>query len=743
MLFRRLPNALSAPRGGEGGDPPRSGGEGEVGVGRCSRIPHLTPTLSAPRGGEGVWRRDHALVIGILWVLSALIAASYLLLPPPSLDRSRSLSGLVLARDGSILRGFLSADGKWRLPVRPEEVDPLYRRMLVSAEDRRFEQHPGVDPLAALRALTQLVANGRIVSGASTLTMQTVRLLERRPRTLPAKLAEMAEALGLERHLAKDDILGLYLTLAPFGGNLEGVRAASLAYFGKEPRHLSAAEAALLAALPRSPERLRPDRHPASARAARDTVLLRMHTSGIISEREMAEAQAEPVPRRRLDLPFHAPHLARQLRDAEPAVPVQRTTIDPSLQRRVEDLLRREAAGLDPRATLSALVIDNRSREVLAYVGNADFTSAARHGTLDLARAVRSPGSALKPFIYAMAFDRLIIHPQTVLDDRPRHFGDYAPADFDGRFQGEVSAAQALQYSLNVPAVAVLDRLGPGRFTSALAAAGIRLQLPAREPEPGLAVALGGVGLSLYDLATLYVGLADRGEVAPLRTRPDDPVSTHPVALVGPAAAWYVNDILINAPPPPGMLPAEVRQTRRLAVKTGTSYGYRDAWAVGYDAQVTIAVWAGRPDGTPMPGRSGRTTAAPVLFKIADLRGPAPAVPVAEPPPGVLRVSRRELPPALRRLDPSPHEAGRGRDAGGPKILYPPDGATVAWDGTELPLEASGGSLPLRWLVDGRPLPPAPSRHPVYWQPHDPGFARLTVIDAGGRSARATVRLAP
>jgi penicillin-binding protein 1C len=237
--------------------------------------------------------------------------------------------------------------------------------------------------------------------------------------------------------------------------------------------------------------------------------------------------------------------------------------------------------------------------------------------------------------------------------------------------------------------------------------------------------------------------LANRGEVAPLRTRLDEPPSAQPAALIGPAAAWYVNDILVNAPPPPGMLPAEVRRARQLAVKTGTSYGYRDAWAVGYDPQVTIAVWAGRPDGTPMPGRSGRTTAAPVLFKIADLLGPARPEPTPEPPPGVLRVSRRDLPLALRRLDPSPHETGAGRDAGGPKILYPPDGAMVAWDGAELPLEAAGGSGPLRWLVDGRPLPPAAPRRALYWQPQGAGFVRLTVIDDKGRSARATVRLAP
>jgi penicillin-binding protein 1C len=493
-------------------------------------------------------------------------------------------------------------------------------------------------------------------------------------------------------------------------------------------------------ALPRAPERLRPDRHPEAARLARDAILQRMRARGVISDELLAEARAEPVPGRRQALPFHAPHLARALRMADPFVPVQRTTIDPMLQRRVEALLAREAAALDPQATLAALVVDNRAREVVAYVGNADFSAVPRHGTIDMASAVRSPGSALKPFIYAMAFDRLIIHPQTVLDDRPRQFGDYAPSDFDGRFQGEVSAAEALQYSLNVPAVAVVDHLGPSRFTGALAAAGIALHLPSQDREPGLAIALGGAGISLWDLATLYAALGRGGEIAALRSRADDPPARG-TAIFGPAAAWYVSDILATAPPPPGMLPAEVGRGRHLAFKTGTSYGFRDAWAVGYDARVTIAVWAGRPDGTPLPGRSGRVTAAPVMFKIADLFGPPPPGIASEPPPGVLRVSHQELPPALRRLDPAPLEAARGRDAGGPKILYPPDGAVVAWDGTALPLEAAGGKAPLRWLVDGRPLMPAEPRRPLYWQPAEIGFVRLTVIDSKGHSARATVRL--
>jgi penicillin-binding protein 1C len=693
------------------------------------------------RSTEGASRRTLRRFWCVAAALMAIVVFGYFLLPPLNLDRSERLSTLVLARDGSILRGFLSTDGKWRLPTEPGGVDPLYRKMLIATEDRRFESHLGVDPLAVLRAAGQWIAHGHVVSGASTLTMQAVRLLERRPRTLLSKIEESGEALALEHRISKDDILGLYLTLAPFGGNLEGVRAASLAYFGKEPAHLTAAEAALLVAIPRSPERLRPDRHPLAARLARDAVLQRMGSEGVISAQAYVEAAAEPVPHTRLALPFHALHLAKELRDDSPHSAVLRTTIDPLLQRQVETLLKNEAGALDPQATLAAIVVDNRERRITAYVGNADYLSGTRHGTIDMARAVRSPGSALKPFIYAMAFDRLIIHPETLLQDEARHFGDYTPGDFDGQFRGEVSARQALQYSLNVPAVEVLDRLGPARFTAALAAAGVTLKLPQFTPEPGLAVALGGDGISLCDLATLYVALSHDGTVAPLQTRPDQP-SGKETSIFGPVAAWYVDDILRNAPPPPGILPATVRRARQLAFKTGTSYGFRDAWAVGYDNEVTIAVWVGRPDGTPMPGISGITTAAPVLFKIADLLGPAAASEAPKPPPGALLVARRDLPPRLQRLDPGPAERA-GREAGGPKILYPPDGSTVEWHGESVPLEASGGRTPLRWLADGKPLPPGEPRRELFWSPDGVGFTRLTVIDATGRSAHATVRLEP
>jgi len=278
-----------------------------------------------------------------------------------------------------------------------------------------------------------------------------------------------------------------------------------------------------------------------------------------------------------------------------------------------------------------------------------------------------------------------------------------------------------------------------------LAAAGVGLRLPEPAAEPGLAVALGGAGITLADLVTLYTALSNGGEVAPLRYRPDDPTTPHMAppgtAIFGPLAAWYVNDILAEAPPPPGVLPAETRRGRQLAFKTGTSYGYRDFWAVGYDSEVTIGVWVGRPDGTPMPGRSGRLTAAPVLFKIADLLGSPASKTDAPPPAGALLVGRHGLPPRLQRLDPD-QPARAESSASTPMIVYPLDGAQLEWRGEEVPLEAIGGKRPFRWLIDGIPLPPGLPRRPIYWQPEGIGFSQLTVIDADGRSARSTVRLA-
>ncbi|MGE0725618.1 MAG: penicillin-binding protein 1C, partial [Alphaproteobacteria bacterium] len=674
-------------------------------------------------------RRRGLLAAAAGFLLAAATLAAADRLAPPPLDRHAAVSTVVTDRDGGPLHVFLAADDRWRLPVSAGEVDPLLLRMLRAYEDRRFDWHPGVDPLAIARALGQWIAAGRVVSGGSTLTMQTARLLEPRPRTLPAKLAEAARALQLERRLDKREILSIYLTLAPYGGNIEGVRAASLAYFGKEPAALRPAEAALLVVLPQAPERLRPDRHPAAARAARDKVIERMVALDVLDAAAAAEARAEPVPAARIAMASAAPHLARRLRAADPAATVIRSTIDGRLQRQLEALVRREARQLEPTESLAAIVLDNRSRGVLAYVGSPDPFAVARDGAVDMVRAVRSPGSTLKPVIYAIAFDGLQLHPETLLDDRPTRFDGYAPANFDHGFRGRVTAREALQLSLNVPAVAVLQQIGAGRFAARLADLGIDLRTPDRFAPAALPIALGGVGVTLVELAGLYAALADDGgHVAPMLRPGPLPERRR---LVGRPAAWQVSRILEDAPPPPGTVPGAVDANRAIAVKTGTSYGFRDAWALGYDGLHTVGIWTGRPDGTPAPGRYGLVAAAPVLHKAFDLLPPAPV----RAAPAMAALAPRPA-PALRRLGP-----GGTRP---PTVSFPPDGATLPWRGQAsggVPLLVEGGRAPHRWLVDGRPIDPADGRSRPTWMPSGRGFARLTVIDADGRGDSATVRI--
>ncbi|BBK33738.1 penicillin-binding protein 1C [Stella humosa] len=682
------------------------------------------------------WRRLAGAAVALAAGLAGLVAADRLL--PPPLDRERQVSRMVLARDGEMLRAFTTPDGSWRLPAMPTDVDPLFLEMLLAYEDQRFRGHPGVDPLAVVRAAWQWVAAGEVVSGASTLTMQAARLLEPRPRTLRAKAAEALRALQLERRLDKDGILGLYLTLAPYGGNVEGVRAAARIYLGKEPTALRPAEAALLVALPQSPTRLRPDRFPEAARAARDKVLARMVERGVLDAAAAAEALEEPVPDRRFAMPFAAPHLAVALAGEAAAPRVIDTTIDLRLQREVEALAVREAARFDASQSMAAIVVDNRTRAVVAHVGSPDLFAPARDGAVDMTRRVRSPGSTLKPFIYALAFDELKLTPETLIDDRPTNFGGYAPSNFDHGFRGRVSAREALQLSLNVPAVAVLDRLGAERFAGRLAGLGVRLRTRDPHAVPSLPLALGGVGVTLTELAGLYAALAGDGSYVPPYVRPGERLP--PVPFVGAQAAWSVTRILEEAPPPPGVAPAAIGQGRLVAIKTGTSYGYRDAWAFGWDAGYTVGVWTGRPDGTPLPGRWGLATAAPVLMKIFDLLPPPPMA----PPRAVASATADNPASAVAGI----RSIGSGRvgPAGPapPVISFPPDGAVLPWRvGNGVPLVVEGGRPPLRWLVDGRPLAARDigPRRPAEWLPDGRGFARLTVLDADGRGATATVRV--
>jgi penicillin-binding protein 1C len=668
---------------------------------------------------------------GAWWVAS---------LGPTPLGKGLAYSTLVVDRDGKLLRAYTTPEGRWRLPATRESVDPRFLNLLLAYEDKRFNAHHGVDPVALARAFAQLVTEGHIVSGASTITMQVARLLEpRTERSFTAKLRQMVRAVEIEHALSKDEILSLYLSLAPYGGNLEGVRAASLAYFGKEPRRLTLGEAALLVALPQSPEQRRPDRSRVAAQNARERVLERVLAASLVPADEVARARQEPVPDGRKAMPMFAPHAADAAVAAAPDRSLHRLTIDATLQASLEELARERARALGPDISVAILAVDNATGEVLARVASADYFDARRAGQVDMTQALRSPGSTLKPFIYGLGFEDGLIHPDTLIEDRPVRFGGYAPENFDLTFQGTVTVRRALQLSLNVPAVAVLDKVGASRFTARLAHAGGSLVLP-QDEVPGLAMGLGGVGVKLTDLVALYVGLARQGTTVPLSERvvagAETPV---PRRLLDPVAAWYVGNVLLGTPPP------ENAAGGRIAFKTGTSYGYRDAWSVGFDGTRTIGVWVGRADGAPVPGLVGRSGAAPILFDAFARTGKLPA-PLPSAPKGVLVAATGKLPPPLQHFRPGAL-AGEGTEP--PlRIMFPPNGARLelANDAAGKPdpiaLKVTGGAGPLTVLVNGQPLPAASGRRStLFFEPDGPGFVRLTVMDGRGSTDSVMVRL--
>ena len=672
-------------------------------------------------------------------ILTGVFAAWVVSLGPLPLAQARQVSTTIVDRNGKLLRAYAMADGRWRLPVDARTgVDPGYLKLLLAYEDRRFYSHSGVDPFALGRAAFQLVTRGHIVSGGSTITMQLARLMEpRRERSVYAKLRQMVRALEIERQLNKDQILDLYLALAPFGGNLEGVRAASIAYFGKEPKRLSLPESALLVALPQSPETRRVDRYPDVARAARDRVLDRMVEDSRVSEEEAASAKATPVPRLRKPMPILAPHSADQaianVKDAD----VIRLTLDGSLQKVLEALARDRAAALGPNISVAIVAVDNESGDVLARIGSPDYFDDRRAGQVDMTRAVRSPGSTLKPFIYGLAFEDGFVHPESLIDDRPIRFGSYAPENFDMTFQGTVPVRKALQLSLNVPAIALLDRVGASRLSSRLKQAGANLVLP-KDEAPGLAMGLGGVGVTLQDLVQLYSGLARLGTTRPLcEIAKDEPRDF--LRLMDQVAAWQVGNVLIGTPPP------ENGVHNRIAFKTGTSYGYRDAWSVGFDGRLTIGVWVGRPDGAPVPGLVGRTAAAPILFDAFARTGKLPAA-LPKPPKGALVASNAKLPLPLRRFRPVGELVRTGGEQA-PHIQFPLNGSRIDVDRSgsaqfsAMPVKVAGGVLPMTMLVNGVSVGEIDGRRQRLVDPPGPGFARLTVIDATGAADTVVIRI--
>ena len=678
---------------------------------------------------------------------AVLVVASFLVLDhihPPNLSRFDARSQEVLAADGSLLRLFAVENGRLRQTVSLDEVDPLFIDMLLAYEDRRFFDHSGVDFFALTRAIFQAVTNGRVISGASTLTMQTARLLEPRQRTLSAKVIEMFRAVQLEQHFSKQRILEIYLTLAPYGGNIEGVQAGSRIIFGHDAAELRPDEAALLVALPQSPSKLRPDRHNAAAMAARNKVLERTASLISLDHHMLKLARAAPVPSKRFKTSMTAHHISERVRaNAKGGYRIQ-TTIDRYLQLKLEKKALRHARHINAKASVAILVVENKTRRVRAYVGSADTLDIDRQGYVDMVQAIRSPGSTLKPFIFGLAFERGLIHPATIIRDEPRSFGGYEPGNFMDTHHGDVTIREALQRSLNVPAVAVLDRIGPVNFTARMRDAGAELIIPG-DGNAGLAVALGGVGVSLEQLTSMYAALADDGEIRPLRFTASvsaDRRIKKPSHITSAKARVQLRRILEGVRPPGNLLPEQYQSNpSRIAYKTGTSYGFRDAWAVGYNTDFTVGVWVGRPDGTPLPGHLGANTAAPLLFDVFQ------TLPNSKTHPSNMLFtddrSTKDLPLALRYFDRSARLLMAGSQTEPLAIKFPADGSVVEVRGTthDLTLTANGGHRPLQWFVDGKPLKKNRWSRTVSFRPESTGFFRVSVIDRAGIRAVSEFRI--
>ncbi|MEQ5236608.1 peptidoglycan glycosyltransferase PbpC [Proteus terrae] len=531
----------------------------------------------------------------------------------PLPDPEPQIATIVTAQDGTPLWRFADKEGVWRYHVKLTDVSPEYLEALITYEDRWFYQHPGVNPMSILRAAWQDLSSGRIVSGGSTLSMQVARLIDPHSRTLGGKIKQLWRTLQLEWYYSKDEILEIYLNRAPFGGTLEGIGAASWAYLGKSPADLSAGEATLMAVLPQAPSRLRPDRYPERAQAARDKVLDRLAEYQIWPQEKVDEIKEEQVLLAPRQTPQLAPLLARRMYN-EKREPVITTTIDINIQRQLEDIANQWKYQLADKTSLAILVVDHTDMSVKGYVGSADFNDNSRFGHVDMISAWRSPGSTLKPFIYALALDEGLIHAESLLQDVPRRFDNYRPGNFDSDFNGAVSASEALSRSLNLPAVQLIEVYGAKKFAAKLRHNHLEMRFPYGS-EPNLALILGGTATRMDELVSAFSALARQGKTAPLRFKPEQIIEDR--VLMSPGSAWIIRRILAGeARPRPD---SAISPVVPLAWKTGTSYGYRDAWSIGVNARYTIGVWVGRPDGTPVAGQFGFATAVPIMNQVNNL----------------------------------------------------------------------------------------------------------------------------
>ena len=629
-------------------------------------------------------------------------------------DRSR----VVKSRDGSWLYAETNSGDKWRFAVSVEDIDPHYIDMLLRFEDRNFYRHYGVDILAMFRAVSQLISHQRIVSGGSTITMQLARLLKPKSRTISSKLIEMINALQLELHYSKDEILSAYLTLTPYGGNVEGLVAASMRYFGKLPDRLTAAQSALLVALPQSPERNRPDRYLTHATKARDRVLEMAHDKGLINSYEYNLSISQQPSTKLYGFPRYAPHLSSRILSDKNLTVETSTTINLPLQKKLETWAKNKSYLLPKDTTMAMLVVQNSDSSIVAYLGSHDRFSSSVSGFVDMVRSIRSPGSTLKPFIYALGFDKHLIHPYTIILDKESRFGDYMPHNFSNKYSGEVTIAYALQRSLNIPAVKVLQRVGVGDFTDRLQSIVGKVDIP--KDRATLPIALGGLGLSLWQLTQLYVTLAGYGVSSPIHYLP----SSHSSRLLKFCDAKSVKmttAILRELQPPDGF----ININGKIAYKTGTSYGYRDSWTVAYSKDNTIAVWVGKPNNATQSQLTGRSIASPLAFEaFSILESLAPLSDWG------WRSSFLSLnpPKALRYFNKKEYSEDKDRV----KFIYPREDSrymSAECSETLVDIKIERGKRPYYWYVDETPMDINRSSTTL---PFDYGSHTITIIDSRG-----------
>lgn len=526
-------------------------------------------------------------------------------------------SQVVTASDGSVLHAFLSHDEKWRMKAEKDEITPILKKAILAKEDKYFYYHFGVNPVSVVRAAVNNLLSSRKTSGASTITMQVARLLEPRPRTYANKMLEVFRACQLEWHYSKEEVLQLYLNLIPYGSNIEGVKSAALIYFQQPPASLSLAQTVTLTIIPNRPSSLVIGKNNALIVEERNKWLRRFDEEDVFGKQDIEDALHEPMNNSRNDVPRMAPHLAIRLATAFRTAPIIHSTIDKRIQEKAENIaynyIRRiHFMGI---TNCAVLVIRNGSHAVEAYVGSADFYNSADHGQVDGVRAVRSPGSTLKPFVYALAFDKGLITPKTMLPDVPVNYQGYLPQNYDKKFNGIITAEAALAQSLNVPAVNVLNQVTVSGFVNHLKQAAFK-QVAADENKLGLSVILGGCGVKLEEVTNLYACLANEGTFSRLKWTLEDTMRAS-IPLFSAASAFMTTEILTQHQRPD--LPHHFESSMRLpkvAWKTGTSYGRRDAWSIGYNKDFTIGVWVGNFSGNGIPELTGADIATPLLFDL-------------------------------------------------------------------------------------------------------------------------------